>query len=336
MQTRSQTRKMAAKLATKVDDTAQANSSLTGQSGFPEQPQEQKAAPEQEQIQKSEECNDSAKDIEQQEDENAINDGCEEDIRQQEYEISINDDCEDDDDSKNEEEMESLLLKKAEESLRTNQSAKNDNKVWNEFSFPSLNVGVSIDEQLYIKRHPGGIVTLRQDEISQDGSSKKHKTSNKTVQSSSKTASTTDDNDQDSYAKLSKKEKQRIRESTAGPGWFDMKKPEITPEIKRDLQIIKLRNVLDPKRFYKKDDSKGLPKYFEIGTIKEGPAEFYSSRIPRKERRQTIADELLTNEQSKRYFKRKFSEIQEIKQSGGKKYYKQLKAKRRPNWEKKF
>jgi hypothetical protein len=69
-------------------------------------------------------------------------------------------------------------------------------------SFPSLNVGVSIDEQLYIKRHPGGIVTLRQDEISQDSFSKNHKTSNK--------ASTTDDNDQDSYAKLSKKEKQKV------------------------------------------------------------------------------------------------------------------------------
>lgn len=124
MQTRSQTRKMVAKLATtKVDDTAQDNSSLTEQIDFPEQPQEQKAAPEQEQIQKPEEYNDSAKDIGQLEDENAINDGCEEDIRQQEYEISINDDCEDDDDSKNEEEME-LLLKKAEESLRTNQSAK--------------------------------------------------------------------------------------------------------------------------------------------------------------------------------------------------------------------
>jgi len=46
-----------------------------------------------------------------------------------------------------------------------------------------------------------------------------------------------------------------------------MKRPEITPEIKRDLQIIKLRNVLDPKRFYKKDDSKELPKYFEVNFI---------------------------------------------------------------------
>ena len=67
-----------------------------------------------------------------------------------------------------------------------------------------MNVGVSIDEQLYIKRHPGGIVTLRQDEIIQDSLLKKHKTSNKAV---SKTASTTDDNDQD---KLSRKEKQKV------------------------------------------------------------------------------------------------------------------------------
>jgi len=70
-----------------------------------------------------------------------------------------------------------------------------------------LNVGVSIDEQLYIKRHPGGIVTLRQDEIIQDSLSKKHKTSNKEVLSLSKAASTTDDNDQD---KLSRKEKQKV------------------------------------------------------------------------------------------------------------------------------
>ncbi|GES90456.1 deoxynucleotidyltransferase terminal-interacting protein 2-like [Rhizophagus clarus] len=326
---------MAAKLAaTKADDIAQTIGDLREQTDFPEQFQEQIVVAVQEPFRKSGECNDNAEDIGQQEYKSAINnDCCEEDIRQQEYESTINDGCEEDDDSKDELE---LLLKKAEESLRTNQSAKNDSKVWNEFSLPSLNVGVSIDEQLYIKRHPGAFVTLRQDEVSQDNSSKKHITSNKIVLSSPKTASTTDDNGQDSYAKLSKKEKQKIRESTTGPGWFDMKKPEITPEIKRDLQIIKLRNVLDPKRFYKKDDSKGLPKYFEIGTIKEGPAEFYSSRIPRKERKQTIADELLANEQSRRYFKRKFTEIQEIKQSGGKKYYKQLKAKRRPNWEKNF
>ncbi|CAG8564654.1 8625_t:CDS:2 [Funneliformis caledonium] len=224
----------------------------------------------------------------------------------------------DEDSSENEEEL-NLLLKKAKESLQANQSIinKNTNKeMRDKFSFPSLNVGISIDEQLYIRKHPSGIVTLRQDEIFHDNSSqKKQMNSNKTV--------STSDDDQDSSVKLSKKERQKLRESTIGPGWFDMKKPEITPEIKRDLQIIKLRNVLDPKRFYKKDNTKGLPKYFEIGTIKEGPTEFFSSRIPRKERKQTIADELLADQKSKSYFKRKFSEIQE-----------QLKKKRQPKWEK--
>jgi hypothetical protein len=106
MQTRSQTRKMAAKLAaaTKVDNTVQVSGSFTEQIDLFEQPQEQEVAAVQEQNQKTD-CN--VKDIEQ-----------------QEYESTTDDGCEDDEDgSKNEEEMESLL-KKAEESLRANQSAK--------------------------------------------------------------------------------------------------------------------------------------------------------------------------------------------------------------------
>lgn len=43
-----------------------------------------------------------------------------------------------------------------------------------------------------------------------------------------------------------------------------MPAPEITPEVKRDLQLLKLRNVLDPKRFYKKDSDRKLPKYFQV------------------------------------------------------------------------
>ncbi|CAG8772183.1 7784_t:CDS:2 [Racocetra persica] len=139
-----------------------------------------------------------------------------------------------------------------------------------------------------------------------------------------------------STKKLSRKERQKLREATIGPGWFDMPKPELTPEIKRDLQVIKMRNVLDPKRFYKKDNSKSLPKYFQIGTVIEGPTEFYSSRLPRKKRKQTVVDELMADEEAKQYYKRKFLEIQKSKQSGGRKHYKQLKKKRKPKWEKGF
>ena len=68
---------------------------------------------------------------------------------------------------------------------------------------------------------------------------------------------------------------------TSDERWFNMKQPEMTPEIKRDLQIIKQRSALDPKRHYKKDKWE-IPKFFQMGTIIEGNTEFYSSRLKRK------------------------------------------------------
>jgi len=54
------------------------------------------------------------------------------------------------------------------------------------------------------------------------------------------------------------------RRKTDQSGWFDIPKAEITPEIKRHLQLLKLRDVLDPKRFYKKGDLKELPTHFQV------------------------------------------------------------------------
>lgn len=110
-----------------------------------------------------------------------------------------------------------------------------------------------------------------------------------------------------------------------------MPKTEITPEIKRDLQVIRLRNVLDRKRHYKKGDQKD-PTYFQMGTIIEGPTEFFSSRMTKRERKQTIVDELLADEEARGYYKRRFMEVQERTQSGGKKHFKKLKAKRAKKW----
>ena len=49
--------------------------------------------------------------------------------------------------------------------------------------------------------------------------------------------------------------------------WFNMPAPELTPELKKDLLIIKSRKALDPKRFYKKDHSRGLPKFFQVRVV---------------------------------------------------------------------
>uniref|UniRef100_A0A0K0DX09 Fcf2 domain-containing protein n=1 Tax=Strongyloides stercoralis TaxID=6248 RepID=A0A0K0DX09_STRER len=97
----------------------------------------------------------------------------------------------------------------------------------------------------------------------------------------------------DKKAGEKKKERKFNREKTAGKGWFDMKSPEMTDEIRRDLEVIQMRGAIDPKAHYKKNVSSELPKHFQIGTIIETKADFYSSRLTNKERKRTIVDELL-------------------------------------------
>ncbi|KAK9236859.1 Fcf2 pre-rRNA processing-domain-containing protein [Lipomyces kononenkoae] len=125
-----------------------------------------------------------------------------------------------------------------------------------------------------------------------------------------------------------KREHKEEKDATAGEKWFGLPKTELTPTIKRDMQLLKLRNVLDPKRHYKRENDKDIPKYFQTGTIVEGPTEFFSSRLTKKERKQTLADEILADEKTKAYFKRKYDEIQTVKTSGGKNFYKGIKRKR--------
>lgn len=54
------------------------------------------------------------------------------------------------------------------------------------------------------------------------------------------------------------------KEKTTGDGWFNMKAPELSQELKGDLQVLKMRGSLDSKRFYKKNDRDGFPKYFQV------------------------------------------------------------------------
>ncbi|KAI4369485.1 hypothetical protein MLD38_017920 [Melastoma candidum] len=117
---------------------------------------------------------------------------------------------------------------------------------------------------------------------------------------------------------------------TAGSKWFDMPAPTVTPELKKDLQLLKLRNVIDPKRHYKKSDSKSkaLPKYFQVGTVIESSTEFYSGRLTKKERKATLADELLSDQTLKDYRKRKVREIEEKNRPAGNDKWKKKKKAR--------
>jgi len=46
--------------------------------------------------------------------------------------------------------------------------------------------------------------------------------------------------------------------------WFNLPATQLTPEIEQDMKVIKMRNILDRKRHYKKNDSTALPKYFQV------------------------------------------------------------------------
>ncbi|CAG8971930.1 hypothetical protein HYALB_00003265 [Hymenoscyphus albidus] len=122
----------------------------------------------------------------------------------------------------------------------------------------------------------------------------------------------------------------KVAKATAGADWYNLPKTVLTPELKRDLQLLRMRSVLDPKRHYKKEASKPqVPEYSQVGTIIEGPTEYFSSRLSNKDRKRTLVEETLQREQNTLRFKTKYNEIQEAKTSGKKAHYKKMRELRR-------
>ncbi|XDG00529.1 hypothetical protein ABKA04_000144 [Annulohypoxylon sp. FPYF3050] len=130
-----------------------------------------------------------------------------------------------------------------------------------------------------------------------------------------------------------KRPKQQMADKTdAGPSWFNLPKTDLTPELKKDLQLLRMRDVLDSKRFYRKDSSRSLvPEFSQVGTIVEGPTDFFNGRLTKKERKRTLLEEVLETEDVTRKFKSKYGQIQEIKASGKKGHYKKMMQKRYGN-----
>lgn len=109
--------------------------------------------------------------------------------------------------------------------------------------------------------------------------------------------------------KKMKKLKKEEREKTKGDGWFGMMAPEMTEEKKRDLEVLQMRGAIDPKRFYKKNDHKSLPKYFQIGQVVDSAADFYSHRTTKKAAKRSLVDDLMADAEYQKYSKRKYAEI---------------------------
>lgn len=97
---------------------------------------------------------------------------------------------------------------------------------------------------------------------------------------------------------------------SAGRKWFNMASEDMTPEARRDFALLRMRNYLDPKKFYKTSDHhKNLPKHFQLGMVIEGAHEFKSARLVKKDRRQTFTEEIMADQQVQSYTKRVFTQI---------------------------
>jgi len=120
------------------------------------------------------------------------------------------------------------------------------------------------------------------------------------------------------------------KKATAGQRWFDLPRTNLTPELKRDLQLLKMRNILDPHRHYRKEGGKmKAPEYSQVGTIVQGPTEYFTGRLENKKRKKTFVEEVLAGEQQTKRFKRKYGELQDKKTSGKKAFYQAVKAQRK-------
>jgi hypothetical protein len=116
----------------------------------------------------------------------------------------------------------------------------------------------------------------------------------------------------------------------AGPNWFNMPRTNLTPELKKDLQLLRMRSVLNPGQFFKTDRKKDpVPEFCQVGTIISGPTDPASSRLTRKERKRTIVEEVLDSNDVMSKFKTRYGKIQTNKISGRKAHYKRVVAERR-------
>ncbi|EKM51997.1 uncharacterized protein PHACADRAFT_177413 [Phanerochaete carnosa HHB-10118-sp] len=141
---------------------------------------------------------------------------------------------------------------------------------------------------------------------------------------------------------LTKKEQKALRTKTAGKSWFDLPAPAEAdlPRLYHEVEALRLRNQLDPKRFYRKDEGegkgiKGLPKYFAIGTILPDPTPFASSNpanLSKSARKRTLVDELVDDAEAKSYAKKKFKELQTARGAKGKATLRRKQQARKPKW----
>lgn len=137
-------------------------------------------------------------------------------------------------------------------------------------------------------------------------------------------------------AKRTKSQKRLDTVATSGKGWFDMpRRPlaSLSDVEKREIQALRLSNAMDPKRFMRgeaKRDNAKIPEYFQMGYVVDSAqnARAGTQAPSQKINKASFLSSLMGDEKGKEWAKRKYAQVQEKAQSGGKGFYKRKMEKR--------
>lgn len=110
--------------------------------------------------------------------------------------------------------------------------------------------------------------------------------------------------------KLNKQKELDERKNSTGPMWFNMKAPEMTPELKNELKALQLKSYIDPFNFKKKNDKTKQEKFFQIGTIQDNILDGKRNRLKKNMVKNSIVEEMLDYDLQKNFSTRKFEEYQ--------------------------
>ena len=84
--------------------------------------------------------------------------------------------------------------------------------------------------------------------------------------------------------------------TNAGDQWFNMESTPKSESLEADIAVIRNRNYLDPKRFYKssafkKEKDVGV---VQLGTVIEGAMEsIYTNRLTKRQKKSTVMEEVM-------------------------------------------
>ncbi|GAA5916247.1 Fcf2 domain-containing protein [Sporobolomyces salmoneus] len=119
--------------------------------------------------------------------------------------------------------------------------------------------------------------------------------------------------------RLSKKQYKANQPHTAGSKWFDMPATPMTPELKREIDAMRLKNALDPKKFMKGGaKNEKIGEFFQVGhIITPNTRATTSNSLPTASKR-SFVEELVEDEQARAYAKKKTKEVMQKGMSGRK------------------